>query len=398
MASRPIPIRPGRFLPRDPSLDAPYRLTPQLVFRIGILGFLTLAAFAVLFFRLWALQVLSGNQYLVAAQNNQLRVIRTDAPRGPVEDRYGRVLVDNTSATAVKVWPADLPKHGAYAELRRLARILEVPLADITKRDQEEPRRPGDAGHRPRRRQRERGPLPARAPVGVPGHDDHEHVRPELPVRRSRCAHPRLRRRDLAGPAEVEQGLRARRQGRPGRDRVLVRQGAARAAGPGAAPRRLARAADQPDRAADAGHTRLRGPAHARREAPARRAAGDRQRDQPRAGKPPVVREGGRDRRPRPAGRRDSRTRLVPDLRPEALHQPQERRPRTTPRSERGQGGRLSGPRPRDRGRISAGLDVQAGDSAGRDAGAHPLAVQRAAVHGLVQGRWPDHSRTGTRS
>jgi penicillin-binding protein 2 len=132
LASRPIPIRPGRFLPRDPRVDAPYRLTPQLVFRIGILGFLTLAAFAVLFFRLWALQVLSGNQYLVAAENNQLRVIRTDAPRGPIQDRNGRVLVDNTSATAVKVWPADLPKHGAYAELRRLARILEVPLSDIT--------------------------------------------------------------------------------------------------------------------------------------------------------------------------------------------------------------------------------------------------------------------------
>jgi penicillin-binding protein 2 len=132
LANRATPIRPGRFLPRDPRVDAPYRLTPQLVFRIGILGFLTLAAFAVLFFRLWALQVLSGNQYLVAAQNNQLRVMRTDAPRGPVQDRYGRVLVENTSATAVKIWPADLPKKGAYAELRRLSRILRVPLSDVT--------------------------------------------------------------------------------------------------------------------------------------------------------------------------------------------------------------------------------------------------------------------------
>jgi len=132
LASRPVPIRPGRFLPRDPRVDAPYRLTPQLVFRIGILGFLTLAAFAILFFRLWALEVLSGNQFLIAAQNNQLRLLRLDAPRGPIEDRYGRVLVQNTNATAVKVWPADLPKHGQYAEMRRLARILEVPLADVT--------------------------------------------------------------------------------------------------------------------------------------------------------------------------------------------------------------------------------------------------------------------------
>jgi penicillin-binding protein 2 len=133
LASRPIPIRPGRFLPRDPRIDAPYRLTPQLVFRIGILGFLTLAAFAVLFFRLWALQVLSGNQYLNLAENNQLRLVRIDAPRGPIEDRYGRVLVQNTSGTAVQIWPADLPKHGAYAELKRLAGILQVPLSDITR-------------------------------------------------------------------------------------------------------------------------------------------------------------------------------------------------------------------------------------------------------------------------
>src|SRR5919108_4640153 len=96
LASRPVPLRPGRFLPRDPRAETPYRLTPQLVFRIGILGFLTLAAFGVLFFRLWSLQVLSGTQFLQAAQNNQLRQIYgfVEAPRGPIKDRHGRVLVD----------------------------------------------------------------------------------------------------------------------------------------------------------------------------------------------------------------------------------------------------------------------------------------------------------------
>ena len=128
MASRPFPLRPGRFLPRDPTVDAPYRLTPQLVFRIGILGFLVLAAFAVLFVRLWSLQVLSGNEFLVAAQDNQVRLDTKEAPRGPVKDRYGRVLVENTSATAVRISPA----YVKYSELRRLTRILGVPLADVT--------------------------------------------------------------------------------------------------------------------------------------------------------------------------------------------------------------------------------------------------------------------------
>jgi len=120
LASRTGMYRPGRFLPPDPRVEAPYRLTPQTVFRIGILGFLVLTAFAVLFFRLWALQVLSGNQFLQAAENNQLRLLRQEAPRGPIKDRYGRILVDNKGGTAIKIWPANLPKHGQYAEVRRL--------------------------------------------------------------------------------------------------------------------------------------------------------------------------------------------------------------------------------------------------------------------------------------
>ena len=72
---------PG-FLPPDPRVEEPYRVTPQLAIRIAVLGVIAIALFAALFFRLWALQVLSGNQYLVAAQNNQLRLMGTDAPRG----------------------------------------------------------------------------------------------------------------------------------------------------------------------------------------------------------------------------------------------------------------------------------------------------------------------------
>ena len=79
-----------RFLPPDPSVQAPYRLTPGLALRVGILGAVALAVFAVLFFRLWSLQVLSGERYLEAAQNNQLRTIRVEAPRGPILDRNGR--------------------------------------------------------------------------------------------------------------------------------------------------------------------------------------------------------------------------------------------------------------------------------------------------------------------
>jgi penicillin-binding protein 2 len=122
-----------RFLPPDPRVEEPYRLTPRLALRIGILGTLALAVFAVLFLRLWALQVLSGAQYLRAAQNNQLRTIRVQASRGPIIDQYGHVLVSNVAGTEVQVWPTDLPKRRSerVAELRALSRIVGVPLTQI---------------------------------------------------------------------------------------------------------------------------------------------------------------------------------------------------------------------------------------------------------------------------
>ena len=116
----------GRFLPPDPRVREPYRLTPQLALRVGILGAVALAVFAVLFLRLWSLQVLSGDEYLAAAQDNQLRLVRVEAPRGPILDRRGRVVVSNVAGTAVQLWVSDLPEEGRYEIVRRLARVLDV--------------------------------------------------------------------------------------------------------------------------------------------------------------------------------------------------------------------------------------------------------------------------------
>jgi len=120
-----------RFLPADPRVAEPYRLTPQVAFRLAVLGMILLAVFAVLFLRLWALQILSGPQYLQAAQNNQLRTIRVQAPRGPILDRNGNVLVGNTVGHSVQIWPADLPKKGRYQMLKRLSQILNVPVGEM---------------------------------------------------------------------------------------------------------------------------------------------------------------------------------------------------------------------------------------------------------------------------
>jgi penicillin-binding protein 2 len=98
---------------------------------VGILGILAIAVFAILFFRLWSLQALQGERYLEAAQGNQLRTIRLEAPRGTIVDRNGKVIVGNVPGTAVKLWVGDLPKEGRYRIVEHLARVLDVPAGRL---------------------------------------------------------------------------------------------------------------------------------------------------------------------------------------------------------------------------------------------------------------------------
>jgi penicillin-binding protein 2 len=125
--------RSRSFLPPSVGVTEPYRLTPRLAMRIAILSGLLLVVFAALFLRLWALQVLAGTKYVGQAQANSFRTVRVQAARGLILDRSGHVLVSNQQATAVELWPSDLPKvyTARYRELRELAHVTRVPLYQI---------------------------------------------------------------------------------------------------------------------------------------------------------------------------------------------------------------------------------------------------------------------------
>ena len=140
MASHSHPGSPRRFLPPDPRVEEPYLLTPQLALRVAILAFLALAIFAVLFVRLWALQILSGQRYLTQANDNRVRTLRIDAPRGVILDRSGHVLVSNVVGERVELWPADLPKtwRAELGELRALQQVTGVPVREMLKRMNEQ--------------------------------------------------------------------------------------------------------------------------------------------------------------------------------------------------------------------------------------------------------------------
>lgn len=114
----------------------------RLALRIAVLGGVAVALFAVLAFRLWDLQVLSGAQYLAEAKNNRTREYKVIAPRGDILDREGNVLVDNRTSLALQLNTQKLPEDPAErkAELARLGKLAHMSLrkARRTIHEQEE--------------------------------------------------------------------------------------------------------------------------------------------------------------------------------------------------------------------------------------------------------------------
>jgi penicillin-binding protein 2 len=110
-----------------PPEDRRPTMTPQLALRVAIVGSFALGLFAIIFFRLWFLQVLSGDQYVKAATVNRVRKIDVPAPRGQVLDASGTALVDSVKTLAVQISPEDLPTP---VTLDKLATLEHPPKAD----------------------------------------------------------------------------------------------------------------------------------------------------------------------------------------------------------------------------------------------------------------------------
>ena len=121
---RERPIRTGR-------ADRPLIPVPSVALRVALLVGLAAVLIAVILFRLWFLQVLSGKQFEAQANDNRLRAVKIVAPRGPVLDRDGRLLVENRAGAAVGIRPMDVPEGELETVIGRLAKVLDVPAKRI---------------------------------------------------------------------------------------------------------------------------------------------------------------------------------------------------------------------------------------------------------------------------
>jgi penicillin-binding protein 2 len=105
----------------------------RLAVRIAVLGGFAVALFAILLFRLWNLQILSGDKYLVEAKNNRTRSFKVIAPRGEIVARNGKAIVENRTSLALQLNTAKLPEDpaAARAELARLGKLVHMSLPKL---------------------------------------------------------------------------------------------------------------------------------------------------------------------------------------------------------------------------------------------------------------------------
>jgi penicillin-binding protein 2 len=104
-------------------------VTDRSRLRLVVLGVLVISLVATLLGRLWYLQVLVAPTFRVEAQDNQVRDIVTQPPRGEVLDDMGRPLITNKTALVVSVDRTALQRQpdGGKAVLHRLSKLLHEP-------------------------------------------------------------------------------------------------------------------------------------------------------------------------------------------------------------------------------------------------------------------------------
>jgi penicillin-binding protein 2 len=82
--------------------------------------FAILAAFLVLVFRLWQLQILEAETFERLSEKNRLRLRRVPFPRGIILDRKGQILADNRASFNLMVVPAEMEDpEGVVTQLTR---------------------------------------------------------------------------------------------------------------------------------------------------------------------------------------------------------------------------------------------------------------------------------------
>ena len=110
--------------------------SPDLGLKRRLLAFrvITILVFLIFALQMWRLQIVEGERYQLMADRNRFRLVPTEAARGVIYDRYGRILVQNIPSFAVTIIPAYLPEdeQEEMAIFSQLSALLGIPASTAT--------------------------------------------------------------------------------------------------------------------------------------------------------------------------------------------------------------------------------------------------------------------------
>ncbi len=90
-----------------------------------------LIAFLILILQLGNIQLVNGEYFRRAAEQNRFRLISTPALRGIIYDRSGKILARNVPSFNVSIIPADCPLDARERIFERLSALLDLPIDTV---------------------------------------------------------------------------------------------------------------------------------------------------------------------------------------------------------------------------------------------------------------------------
>ncbi len=106
-------------------------MSARLGWRLGALGLVFLLAFSTLTLRLWLLQVARGEEFVVQAGRQQIKIVDSQAPRGEIRDRNGVLLAGTTAASAIVVDRSLIAEEREEEVMQRLATLLGLANVEV---------------------------------------------------------------------------------------------------------------------------------------------------------------------------------------------------------------------------------------------------------------------------
>ena len=97
--------------------------------RVEIATIVIIVFIALLVARLWFLQIKNGEEYVKLSENNRIRIQQTQAPRGNILDRFGRVIITNRPYFNLLWTKEDAPDPDEVS--KRLAQILNEDISHL---------------------------------------------------------------------------------------------------------------------------------------------------------------------------------------------------------------------------------------------------------------------------